>query len=416
MTDMCCYDGTAYPDSEQQILGGLLISDDLYKKYTPKLESSDFSSQDNQTIFKAIYAAWKKGKPVDEGLVSSDISADLRGIVIDCAEAFRSERANFIEHLKLVKAATPRRRIKRELDDISLSGDYDVERLRKTLDSLEISQPFGVTERNNQAFEQFTKELNKPKFGFYTGFSGLDKALGGIRRGTLTVIGARPSTGKTTFAINMVRRQLRDNRKSLFFSLEMTADMILERYCAAVCLIDVWKFGANKLDDKEIGAVKGVIENVKRSGQLIIDQDTNSIENITAEIYSDKPDIVFIDYVQRIRSLKDFRSERERVNYITNELKTVAKRTNCSVVLLSQIARTGKDAPKMSDLKESGALEEDGDYIMLLHRPYVLDKNDERYKPEDTFLILDKNKFGRTAAMKLYFNTEQQRFTERKNE
>lgn len=413
MNEMCFLDKTAYFDSEQQVIGGLIISNELYQEYVPKLEDRDFSDDNYQTIFKAIYKAWKNKKPVDEGLVSSDISADLRGVVFDCAEAFKNERANFVEHFKLMKAATPRRRIKRGLEEMLYSGDYDVERLRKLAESCATSQPFGAVEKSKRAFEMFAAGLNKPKFGFYTGFNELDKTLGGIRRGTLTIIGARPSTGKTTFAINMVRRQLLDNRKTMFFSLEMTAEMILERYCAAVCLIDIWKFGANKLEDKELGAVKGVISSVEKSGQFIIDQDTNTVENITAAIYSEKPDIVFIDYVQRVRSVKDFKSERERVNYITNELKTVAKRTNCSVILLSQIARTGKDAPRMSDLKESGALEEDGDYIMLLHRPYVLDKTDKQHAPEDTFLILDKNKFGRTAALNLYFNAKQQRFSEK---
>lgn len=89
-----------------------------------------------------------------------------------------------------------------------------------------------------------------------------------------------------------------------------------------------------------------------------------------------------------------------------------AKRYNCHLMCLSQISRSGMDAPRMSDLKESGALEQDGDYIMLLHRPYVLCKDNPDVRPEDAQILLDKNKYGRTGMKRLYFDGEHQRFTE----
>ena len=407
---------TAYPASEQQVIGGLIDRAPLFKKYAPVLSAEDFSDSVFKVVFELIRGQWGKSKEVDTALLFSKLQpddSDIKTAILECAECFVSE-STFADHIRLIKEAAQRRQIKQGVEDILREGDYSAHRLNGLIESLDSSTGGGIENKSSANINAFIQELNKPKPVFSTGFKELDEAIGGIRRGTLFVIGARPSTGKTTFAINLAREQLRYKRRVMFFSLEMTAQMILERYSADVCRIDLWKFSKNRLSQQEQSIVESTAKSLESGKRFLIEQDTNTIEGITSAIYAENPDLVFVDYVQRVRSVREFKSERERVNYITSELKTAAKKTNCCVMLLSQITRTGKDAPKMSDLKESGALEEDGDYIVLLHRPYVLDKTCDE-PPEKTVVILDKNKFGACAATTMNFNLGQQRFEEYAN-
>jgi replicative DNA helicase len=129
---------------------------------------------------------------------------------------------------------------------------------------------------------------------------------------------------------------------------------------------------------------------------------------------SGKPDVVVIDYVQIVRTMKGFTGDNKRlqIDYISAELKSIAKRTGCCVILLSQLKRTEKvEQPTMADLKESGGLEQDGDYIFMLYRPYAQDKS-AGYNPETTTLFIEKNKFGEVGRISLKFNGRYQRFTE----
>ena len=123
-----------------------------------------------------------------------------------------------------------------------------------------------------------------------------------------------------------------------------------------------------------------------------------------------KPDMVVVDFIQIVDSVKKCDDTRTKINYISAELKRIAKKTGCIVIALSQLTRGGKDAPTMSDLRESGALEQDGDYIIILHRAYVSDK--QKIDESETQVLFDKNKFGWTGLLHYKFSGIYQRFTE----
>lgn len=136
------------------------------------------------------------------------------------------------------------------------------------------------------------------------------------------------------------------------------------------------------------------------------------VQTITDMIYSEKPEIVIIDFIQIVTSSRKFVDNRQRIDYISQLLKQAAKATGCCIITLSQLTRAGKDRPTMSDLKESGGLEQDSDYVILLYRPYVNDKSGSEADPKDTTVTLDKNKFGSTREFKYEFDGRKQRFTE----
>ncbi|MBQ1308831.1 MAG: AAA family ATPase, partial [Ruminococcus sp.] len=237
-----------------------------------------------------------------------------------------------------------------------------------------------------------------------TGFPELDKLLGsGLIAATLSTLGARPSTGKTTLAIN-IATFIALTQRVLFISLEMSAGMIYDRIVADKANI---KYSDSVQHIADFETVRRVVENYQN---LTIEDSISDIEDIVSLIHETKPDFVIIDYIQIVTSKQPYESNRQRIDYISRLLKQTAKQTGAHILGLSQITRAGKDRPTMSDLKESGGLEQDSDYIMLLYREYVNDKS-AQIKPEATTLTLDKNKFGRTGEIEMHFDGMHQRFT-----
>ncbi len=261
-----------------------------------------------------------------------------------------------------------------------------------------------------EAFDSFFDNLKRQNGGIMTGFTRLDNATGGLRAGTMFIVGARPSTGKTTFALNIACNQfLVSNDTVMIFSLEMSSQMILERILSAENNIDYKKFSLKSFSKAEKEEMQKTLDRLKE--KFIIIDNLYGAEEIAEKIKEYKPKLAIVDFVQCVTTEKFFENPRIKIDYISNLFKRTAKGTNSVIMVLSQITRQGKDAPTMSDLKESGALEQDGDYIALLHRDYVIDKR-SGHPPSDAVLILDKNKFGATGQMKMTFDLQHQKFHE----
>lgn len=259
-------------------------------------------------------------------------------------------------------------------------------------------------EKRNSAADYLNTYGKKYEF-IPTHFVQLDNLLnGGFIKGTLATVGARPSTGKTTFALNIAAHNA--DKKILFFSIEMTARMLYDRLIADCANVD---YRAAGLHNIPLPTVKAVLDSCPNLEMI---DDMPCIEDIVETILYEKPDFVIIDFMQIITSRQKFTDNRQRIDYISNSLKMTAKKTDCCILALSQVTRSGKEKPTMSDLKESGGLEQDCDYVILLHRPYVLDKKNQELDPAETNLILDKNKFGSTKEIPYRFDGSHQRFTE----
>lgn len=303
--------------------------------------------------------------------------------------------------LKAAKELYARRRIKKELSELSLENDISVIDLRQLVKSAENL----TAEHTESSGEKYLRQYHEPIKLIATGFPVLDETLGGgLLSGTLSSIGARPSTGKTTYAINIAAHN--PDKKVIFFSIEMSSGMIYDRLIADTADIDYALSGRHRISLDTVRAVIGRYKN------LAVVDDVSKVERITDMIYSEKPEIVIIDFIQIVTSSRKFVDNRQRIDYISQLLKQAAKATGCCIITLSQLTRAGKDRPTMSDLKESGGLEQDSDYVILLYRPYVNDKSGSEADPKDTTVTLDKNKFGSTREFKYEFDGRYQRFTE----
>lgn len=254
----------------------------------------------------------------------------------------------------------------------------------------------------------FISSLSVKKQGINTGYKKIDNATGGLIKKSVLVIGARPSTGKTSFALNLACKGFYTQKyKSILYTIEMSTQTILERISAILTGISYKKILQRQLSEAEKEKIKCEIERAKEYIEIV--DSINTIEEIEKDIIHKKPDIFIIDYAQIIQTQKKAESTKQRIDIISAEIKRIAKENNCLAVVLAQINRQSKDAPTMSDLKESGALEQDADYVIILHRPYVQDKSQTA---EDTILTLDKNRYGTVGRTKLYFDGKTQIFEE----
>lgn len=390
----------------QQVVIGLIFQ---YENLNDKIVN--VNEEDFETPFKEIYQnmrlVYNDYGSIDKVKVLSKLDGDEKIILVRACE-FAITPSMIDDYIECLKKESSKRRVANKLNELILVDDCTTANVQKIIDDEESKSDLGTTESKAIAnAENFIDELLVEKKLIKTGFESIDLAIHGLERGTLFIIGARPSVGKTTFALNIVRNQMKQNRKSLVFSLEMTANMIYERMMSDILNIDYTNFSRKNALINVVKKIENQMSTLKDI-VLVLD-DVYTVENICARIMEVKPDIVVVDFLQNVQTAKHFNDERMKINHISAELKRTAKKTGTVVIALSQMTRTGKDAPTMSDLRESGVLEQDGDYIMILHRPYVIDKSigDET----TTDLLFDKNKFGWTGKLQFNFDGRHQRFT-----
>ena len=397
---------------ERAVIGEILTFDVLHEKVL-LLEPSDFSYDEHKVICKTMIGQAVAGNKYDFMTVANECGASYRNEIQACIQLAVSIEL-FEEHFRLLKEMASRRRLISGFENLKFDGNVSISSVQKMLDD-ESSKRLNndIKKANDENIENFLSGLNKTKGSLMTGFGTIDNVIGGIRKSTVFIVGARPYTGKTTFALNIAANQISEpDKKVMFFSLEMSSEMIYERLIAAQNGIEYEKFSRNTLTEDELIIIKTETDKIKADGKFFVIDDVYNVEQICNLITENKIDLAVVDFMQIISAVGKFENVRGRIDYISSLFKRTAKSSGCVIVVLSQLSRIGKDAPTMSDLKESGGLEQDGDYIALLHRPYVLNKGDSSIQPEETQLLLDKNKFGRTGKVDLWFDLKHQKFYE----
>lgn len=387
---------------EAKIIGSALLAEQderdlIFREVRP----SYFESEPLALMFKKLASAYLKYPEADSTALFSELTVDERRDVLLMMDSMVSPAVvseQLPDTLRAFREDWQQRKLKSDVTALAMNEPTPAD-IRALAEEVE---RFGIEKRDAAA--QYLAEYRKPVEAIGTGFIELDRLLnGGFLRGTLTTIGARPSTGKTTFAINIATFD--PNVKALFVSIEMTARMIYDRIVSDKADLEYYRCGLHLIDFETVKTV------VERYPNLTIADDVSDIEHIEQMIYRERPDMVVVDYIQIVTSQRRFTDNRQRIDYISQRLKAAAKKTGCCVISLSQITRGGKDRPTMSDLKESGGLEQDSDYIILLYREYVNNK-EAQISPEDTTVTLDKNKFGNSGELRMDFIGSRQRFVE----
>ena len=386
---------------EYLLLTAALMYEGKREKIFNQLKEEYFSISDTAELFSKFKAIWEKYPSANMAAFLEVANEDSKKmIVLVASEVFENQ---IDDNLRLFVELANSRIFRKQIEDVAFAENVTPADIREIAERAEQVTAKPENANDNYLNTYFNKFETIP-----TGFDELDHLLnGGLLEGTVASIGARPSVGKTTFAINIASHN--PDKQILFFSLEMSAKMILDRLVADVGNIDYTIAGKHEVSSEQFKKVKEIVE-MHRNMQ-VFDRLSN-ISDIVQLIYQAKPDMAIIDFAQIITTDKQFIDNRQRIDYISQKLKQCAKATGTVVLLLSQLTRDGREQPTMSNLKESGGLEQDSDYIILLHRPYVLDKTNEDVLPKDATVILDKNKFGNTNKIKFDFNGAYQRFTE----
>jgi len=382
----------------------LLLGKEERQMIFSKVEDDYFSDSVAHEVFVKFRKIFVKYPDADEAAFVSVLDDKSRPVILTAMNDMMSPaiaRHRLSDTLGALREQYIMQRQSAKLSELLMKPDTSPSDIRSAADDL---QRLCESEKRDSGLE-YLKHYNDEIITVPTGFEGLDEILGGgFNAGTLVTIGARPSTGKTSYALNIASHN--PKKRVLFISIEMTSGMIYDRLTAINKIADYALTSRHKV---AFESVKALIDTY--SSLTVID-DISDVERISELIYAEKPEIAIIDFVQIISSKHKFPDNRQRIDHISRTLKTAAKATGSCIITLSQITRNGKDKPTMSDLKESGGLEQDSDYVLLIHRPYVNDKSDKEITPEETTVTLDKNKFGSTKEFKYRFDGSYQLFTE----
>ncbi len=306
-----------------------------------------------------------------------------------------------------------------ELLDLSEQKIYDIRQGRN------VSGPSKISDIISTVYEELYRlsSLKKDEYaGFNTGFSELDRKITGLNRSDLILIGARPAMGKTSFALNLARNVAYGGRRVVFFSLEMSKEQLAQRILATEARVPSQKFRTGNLTPDEWQRIAEATMALADVELYFDDTSSITVPEMKARARQLKGvDCIIIDYLQLMQSGKHFESRVLEVSEITRSLKLMAKDMNIPVITCSQLARRTDEKgrshkPQLSDLRESGSIEQDADIVLMLYREdYYKDQAtiDENAPVNEAELLIQKNRHGPTGSVPLAWSPEFTLFTTR---
>ena len=427
--------------AEQSVLGAVFISPETMISLADELTPDDFYKPANKIVFKTMLSLLEKGEPIDATTMVSALTnqgniSNIGGInyVVELVNSTPTSK-NVEHYAKLVKEKATLRKVIADLSD-SLSSAYqgDVsisDIIAKTEKSmLDISnQNTGTGFRNvadildtHMQIVETRSQTDGFVTGLSTGFVGLDKITTGLHEGNLIILAARPAMGKTALALNIAKHVATMERKpAVIFSLEMGAEELIERMVASEGMIPGYHLKTGNLSTDEWKRLVHAQSNLYDVPIFVDDTAGIRISDIRSKARKLSQEmgglgIIIIDYLQLITGSK--RDNRQQiVSEISRELKILAKDLRVPVIALSQLSRSVEQRqdkrPMLSDLRESGSIEQDADIVAFLYRDayYQKEQADSQEANNVTELILEKNRHGSLGTVKLYFHKEYTKFS-----
>lgn len=419
-------------EAEMCVLGSMLLDNVTIDDVAGLLKADEFFRDSHQALYRAILAIHAEGSPVDALILAERLEAEGRLEAIGGHEAIRRvleappHAANATYYAQIVRQkAVGRSLIDQAQETIRdahsnlYSADELVERAETRVFAIGESRATGETSEVSVALEEANALIGRRAqgeiVGVPSGLDDIDDLIGGFQPGTLTVIGARPSMGKTAFALNIAdHAAVRAGVVPLIVSLEMGRTELALRMLSSRAEVDGYKLRrADLLTAAEMGRLGDATAVLNRHSFPIDDSPARSASQIAANARRLKArrniGLIVVDYLQLVEG--EGSSRQEQVASISRRLKQLAKELDLPVIALSQLNRAVESRedrrPRMADLRESGAIEQDADVVMFLHRPEYYDPNDE---PGVAEAIVAKNRNGGVASIKMVFRRHIARF------
>lgn len=440
------YDGLNLPyspEAEQAVLGSIILDGNVLDEVVEILgDSKYFYVTNHKIIYSAILDLFNSGKQIDYVTLLEAVKMDKhfdeatgKTYLLDLAQRCVAI-SNVREHAKIVREKYDVRSLitaSRSIIDEASSGElppstlidsaeqkiFDIRR-GKTTDGLERLSEVVVREIDRiGVLSNGTDESLKP---ISTGIGDLDNVITGLNRSDLILLAARPGMGKTSFALNIARFVASSLKKTVaFFSLEMTKEQLASRLLSTEALVGGTKLRTGKLSDEEWERIVPAADVLSNCDMYLDDTPGITVTEMKSKLRRLKNiDLVIIDYLQLMTSGRRVESRVQEVSEITRNLKILAKEINVPVICLSQLNREAEKRqdhrPQVSDLRESGSIEQDADIILFLYREGAYDKGDggeQGVAPDQNSgeCIVAKNRHGETRSVKLHWQGEFMRFT-----
>ena len=424
-------------EGEQAVLGSMLIDPECIKDVMDKLQPGDFYLRQNREIFEAIYSMFSYARPVDGITVAEELRKNgtydeqtTRRYLAELMEITPTP-ANVMEYVKIVRDKALLRGVAIAASEITAMVQEGIGTASDTLDAAE--QKIFAVRRGQSAQDMVPISRVLPDVlerlgemtesqdhmpGLSSGFSAVDAKITGLNKSDLLLLAARPGMGKTSFALNIALNVARSSRKTVaVFSLEMSAEQLVTRILSGEALVENYRLRTGNLretDWQKIAAAASVLN------QLDIRVDDNpmlSAADMNAKCRRlDNLGLVVIDYLQLMTSAGDKGNRGENrqqvVSDISRMMKIMAKELNVPVICLSQLSRANEKRddkrPMLSDLRESGAIEQDADIVMFLYRDDYYNEDSEKHNIAEC--IIAKNRHGETGKVELRWMPEYTQF------
>ncbi len=436
-------------DLEEAVLGAIMVERDAVIVASEILKSDCFYKDSHQKIYRAIEGLYSRHEPVDLYTVTQELHRnghlqEIGGAVYLAQLTTKVGSAAHLEyHAKIVAQKYIQRELIRVSSDIQQRAFDESTDVDDLLDYSEM-ELFKVAEgnikRESQAISILVKQaLDKIKeagerpdnlSGVPSGFTNLDRLTSGWQPSDLIIVAARPSMGKTAFVLSMARNMAVDHSSSVaFFSLEMSSLQLVNRLIVSETAIASEKIRSGKLSPDEVIQLTTKLDDLRNAKIFIDDTPALSIFEFRAKCRRLKTQfdigVIIIDYLQLMTGPTDNKGNREQeVSIISRSLKAIAKELNVPIIALSQLNRSvetrgGNKRPQLSDLRESGAIEQDADLVIFIHRPeYYGFKDDENGNSYEGIaeIIVAKHRNGKTDDIRLRFRNELAKFTDEESE
>ena len=425
-------------EAEQAVLGAMMIDKEAISKATEILRENDFYRQDHRAVYQVIVDLFSKNQAVDMVTVTESLKRegkldDVGGIqfITYLANAVPTA-ANISYHAKIVEEKSLLRQLISVSTQIAGSGYEGSEDVNTLLDNAErmilavserkISRDFSpIKEVVMSAVDRIDELYNKKGgiTGLATGFIDFDHLTSGLQPSDLILIAARQSMGKTAHVLNMAQNvAIREKKAVAFFSLEMSKEQLVQRMLCSEASIDSSRLRIGELEDNDWEKLIWAADGLSQADIFIDDTPGITVMEMRAKARRLKVEhnlqLIVIDYLQLMQGSgkKNSENRQQELSDISRSLKALARELNVPVIALSQLSRSVESRqvkrPMLSDLRESGALEQDADLVAFLYREDYYDKETEN--KNITELIIAKHRNGPVDTVKLFFHKQFTRF------
>jgi len=426
-------------EAEKALLGSIMIRGEVMHDIADIVNAQSFYSSPHRMIWEALLELHTKNSPIDVLTVSSRLKEkeqlDQVGGMATLTELINlvPSSSNASHYAEIVEKKHVMRELLRAAEDIATLGYEEESELHEILEKAEKSL-YAVTNKTgshkfvtlkdtmNEAWERLD-HLHKTRDeirGVHTGFPELDNKLAGFQKSDLIILAARPSMGKTSLALDIARKAAVNHKVPVaIFSLEMSSQQLVDRMLSAESQVDAWKIrtGHNLSVEHDFKAIGESIARLSEAPIFIDDQPGNNILKMRAVARRLKNEkglgLIIVDYLQLMLPTQSGRYNDnlvQQVTEISRSLKNMARELEVPVLALSQLSRAVEQRggkPRLSDLRDSGSIEQDADVVMFIHREA---DQDQGGKKEEAEIMIEKHRNGPTGIVKLFFDSKKATF------